>query len=220
MIKVLDHGYVRLVDSMGDDKRIVDCARVSHDNDKQPPHLRDAKLILYLLKNHHTSPFEHVIFTFEVKAPLFVFRQWHRHRTWSYNEVSARYTELSEDVYVPRPELIGTQSKTNHQSRDIPNSEDRKDMEYWIGSACEKSYDEYLWLLDHSCPRELARGVLPLNIYSRMYATVDLHNLLHFIKLRNSEHSQYEIRVYAKALLELITPIVPITVSKWTELNE
>lgn len=196
---------------MGSDLDIVRAARVLPGvewRDKSDP-----KLIGYLIKNQHTSPFEHVVFTFYVKAPLFVFRQWHRHRTWSYNEVSARYKELPAEYYVPDPNIIGVQSLKNHQGREFEkvDVEQRKEELKFYIDACEKSLDEYHNLLAFGWPRELARGVLPMAIYSEMYATVDLHNLLHFIKLRSDEHAQYEIREYAEAMKLLITPIVPVT---------
>jgi thymidylate synthase (FAD) len=125
LVNVLDHGFVRLVDSMGDDVSIVRAARVSYDAAWRAGEDQgsDTRLINYLWKNHHTSPFEAVTFTFEVKAPIFVFRQWHRHRTWSFNELSARYRELPEEFYVPDPALIGEQAKDNKQARVISHGE-------------------------------------------------------------------------------------------------
>jgi thymidylate synthase (FAD) len=209
-------GFVRLVDHCGNDLSIVRAARVSYDADWRTGEDagKDEKLIKYLWKNKHTSPFESVSFTFEVKAPIFVFRQWHRHRTWSYNEISARYTELDEGFYVPDPDKLGTQAKGNKQMRDI---NDLSDDEYnfnvssieMIGEHFKDSFDLYQTLINRSVPRELARSVLPVAAYSRMFATVDLHNLFHFLRLRMHEHSQYEIRVYALAIANLIRPIVP-----------
>ena len=218
IVKVLDGGFVRLIDHMGNDLSIVRSARVSYDADWRGPEglageSKDAKLIDYLHRNKHTSPFESVVFTFEVKAPIFVFRQWHRHRTWSVNEVSARYTELPEDFYVPDVDQITTQSPTNKQMRTDVIHPDADAIRSHILSACESSFRHYRMLLDSGAPRELARGVLPVNTYSRMFATVDLHNLFHFLRLRLHSHAQYEIRVYAEAMLELIKPIVPTAVA-------
>lgn len=212
---VLDHGYVRLVDHMGDDLSVVRSARVSYD--AAPRGNDDTALIGYLMRNRHTSPFESVNFTFEVKAPIFVFRQWHRHRTWSYNEVSARYTELPEEFYVPERGKIGKQSTDNKQMR--------VDDELTMGASAtilglirnsnEASFLAYKGLIASGTPRELARSVLPVGTYSKMFASVDLHNLFHFCKLRLHPHAQYEIRVYAEAMLNLIEPIVPVCVAAW-----
>lgn len=212
---MLNHGHVRLVDSMGSDLAICRSARVSYDAEWRAgdDEGKDAKLIDYLIKNHHTSPLECVQFTFEVKAPIFVFRQWHRHRTWSFNEVSARYSMLPEEFYIPEVSQITTQSASNKQMRtDIehPSATAVQDM---ISAQCASAFHVYHELLTMKVPRELARGVLPVNTYSHMFATVDLHNLAHFLKLRLHEHSQYEIRVYAQAMLELIEPIVPVAVA-------
>lgn len=217
-IDVLDHGYVRLVDHMGDDLSIVRSARVSYNADwREHGEFNDNRLIRSLMMRGHTSPFEAVTFTFEVQAPLFVFRQWHRHRTWSYNEVSARYTEMQDLFYVPDPETIGLQSTDNKQMRVLDDNEQKHYISGGIAEETRKAYNTYQWLLAQKCPRELARCVLPMNIYSRMFATVDLHNLFHFITLRSHEHAQYEIRVYADAMLELIKPIVPVAVTAWIE---
>jgi thymidylate synthase (FAD) len=196
-IDVLYHGFVRLIDSMGSDLSVARAARVSYDaawraGEEQ---CSDAKLIRYLWKNHHTTPFEAVSFTFEVKAPIFVLRQWHRHRTWSYNELSARYRELPEEFYVPKPELIGVHSASSKQARDIGGLDVLKAEEQTnlIRAAAENSFRAYRTLLDTGCPRELARSVLPVATYSHMFATVDLLNLLKFLTLRCHPHAQYEI---------------------------
>jgi thymidylate synthase (FAD) len=219
LIDVLDYGFVRLVDHMGSDLSIVRAARVSYDADWRTGEEedKDAKLINYLLRNKHTSPFESVTFTFEIKAPIFVLRQWHRHRTWSYNEISARYAELPEEFYIPMAEHIGQQAAGNKQMRTVEQHNDAllfKDMMYKADLAAFKAYKD---MLTFGCPRELARTVLPLATYSRMFATVDLHNLFHFLRLRIHEHAQYEIRVYAVAILELIEQIVPVSVKAWKE---
>ncbi|UGY23815.1 FAD-dependent thymidylate synthase [Bradyrhizobium septentrionale] len=226
-IDVLDHGYARLVDSMGSDLSVVRAARVSYDaawragEDTGSDH----RLIRYLWRNHHTSPFEAVTFTFEVKAPIFVFRQWHRHRTWSYNEVSARYTELPEEFYVPKPEHYGTQSKVNKQVRDIGgvdgySAEEWQKFLRWEDeqrSYMEQGFALYRKHLAEGMPRELARIILPFATYSHQFASVDLLNLMKFLTLRHHSHSQYEIRVYAEAMLQLIEPIVPECVKAWKE---
>lgn len=225
-IKVLDHGLIRLVDSMGSDLSIVRSARVSYNAEWRTGEDagKDEKLIKYLVKNRHTSPMECVQFTFEVKAPIFVFRQWHRHRTWSYNEVSARYSELPEEFYIPTPEHVGVQSTSNKQMRVLEENAGLtdKDVEFIndLQRHSQEGFALYRKHLEAGVPRELARCLLGLNTYSHMFATVDLHNLFHFLNLRLHSHSQYEIRVYADALLQLIEPIVPFTVKAWKEHNQ
>jgi len=221
MIKVLDHGFVRLIDSMGNDLSVVRAARVSYDAAWRAGHDQgsDRRLINYLWRNQHTSPFESVTFTFEVKAPIFVLRQWHRHRTWSYNELSARYRPLPEEFYVPPPEHIGKQSTNNKQGRELSDRTIALGGDMLVPSmidhACRAAFAAYRTLLEHDVPRELARMVLPLNTYSHMFATVDLLNLFKFLTLRTHEHAQYEIRMYAIALKQLIEPIVPACVEAW-----
>lgn len=219
VIDVLDHGFVRLVDSMGSDLSVSRAARVSYDAAWRAGEDQgsDDRLIRYLWKNRHTTPFEAVTFTFEIKAPIFVFRQWHRHRTWSFNELSARYRELPEEFYVPAVDQIGKPSVNNKQGRDI-----EKVSPVWAASqianikeACSLAFEAYRNLLAMDVPRELARSVLPVATYSHMFATVDLLNLLKFLTLRCDSHAQYEIRVYADAMRELIRPIVPTCVSAW-----
>lgn len=214
-INVLNHGLVRLVDHMGSDLSIVRSARVSYDAEWRAgaDEGKDAKLIDYLVRNHHTSPLECVQFTFEVKAPIFVFRQWHRHRTWSFNEVSARYSELPEEFYVPEVSQITTQSASNKQMRTDEQHPHAEAFQSAVSDHCTSAFVLYQRLIKSGMPRELARGVLPVNTYSHMFATVDLHNLAHFLRLRLHEHSQYEIRVYAQAMLDLIEPIVPVAVA-------
>jgi thymidylate synthase (FAD) len=214
-IKLLDHGHVRLVESMGSDLSVVRNARVSYDAEWRTgaDEGKDAKLIDYLVKNRHTSPFEAVTFTFDVKAPIFVFRQWHRHRTWSVNEISARYAELPEEFYVPELEDITLQSDSNKQMRTAEQNPHAEQFAALMRDSCEKAFMDYRYLIDGGCPRELARSVLPLGTYSHMFATVDLHNLMHFLSLRLHAHAQKEIRVYAEAMLQLIEPIVPVSVA-------
>lgn len=223
-IKVLDHGFVRLIDSMGSDLSVVRAARVSYDAGWRAGENEgsDHRLIRYLWSHHHTTPFEAVTVTFEIKAPIFVFRQWHRHRTWSYNELSARYRELPEEFYVPDVAAIGTQAKTNKQGRVLDQSDEsllhRRALEIeQYRERCAASFEEYRDLLFDAWPRELARMVLPLSTYSHMFATVDLLNLFKFLTLRTDPHAQYEIRIYAEAMLELVRGVVPTCVAAWEE---
>lgn len=209
-------GFVRLVESVGNDLSIVRAARVSYNADwrsqvEEGETLpKDEKLINYLMENHHTSPFEAVRFTFEVKAPIMVFRQWHRHRTWSYNEMSARYTKLDEGFYIPELESITYQSEKNKQMRTKEQHKDAESIAEAMTTACQNAFDMYETFIRMGVPRELARGVLPVFTYSRMFGSVDLHNLFHFLELRLHEHAQPEIRQYARAIVALIQTVVPV----------
>lgn len=222
-IDVLDHGFVRLIDHMGSDISVVRAARVSYDASWRAGEDEgsDARLIRYLWRNRHTSPFEAVEFQFEVRAPIFVLRQWHRHRTWSYNELSARYRELPEEFYVPRPEHVGQQSKDNKQARILSGDSGDKvageTSAEMIEVACQNAFVMYRKLIERKVPRELARSVLPVATYSHMFAKVNLHNLFHFLDLRLHAHAQYEIRVYAEAMRDLARAVAPICVSAWED---
>lgn len=220
-VNVLDHGYVRLVDHMGTDLSIVRSARVSHNAEWRTgeDEGKDEKLISYLMKNNHTTPFEAMTFTFEVKAPIFVVRQWHRHRTWSYNEVSARYTELPEEFYVPKVEHITTQSAKNKQMRTSEKHPKAESMRLCMSGQNRQSFELYKELINAGCPRELARTVLPMATYTHMFATVNLHNLFHFIRLREHPHAQWEIQQYAHALKTLARTVVPVSVNFFDKYN-
>lgn len=218
-IDVLDHGFVRLIDHMGSDLSIVRNARVSYDAAWRAGEDQgsDERLINYLAKNGHNTPFESVTFTFEVKAPIFVFRQWHRHRTQSYNEISARYRPLPNEYYVPDVEQITTQSNDNKQMRTDDVNEHAHMIRALIKTANASAFDIYNELLAKGCPRELARSVLPVGTYSHMFATMNLHNLFRFLAERLHPHAQYEIRVYAEAMLELIEAIVPVATKAFND---
>lgn len=211
-IDVLDHGFVRLIDHMGNDLSIARNARVSYDAAWRAGEDQgsDERLINYLYKNGHNTPFESVTFTFEVKAPIFVFRQWHRHRTQSFNEISARYRALPNEFYIPAVEQITTQSDDNKQMRTDEVNEHAHFIRDLMKVQNASAFDVYNDLLEKGCPRELARSVLPVGTYSHMFATMNLHNLFRFLSERLHHHAQYEIRVYAEAMLELIEPIVPV----------
>lgn len=224
-INVLDHGMVRLVSYMQPvpdnqtndwtgDLEITRNARVSYNASAKAGEDKgsDANLINFLYKNGHNTPFEAMTFTFEVKAPIFVFRQWHRHRTQSYNELSARYKELPDIFYIPEQDQITTQSTDNKQMRTGEENENASFIRAIMRTNNLDSFAAYRNMLRLGCPRELARSVLPVGTYSHMFATVNLNNLFKFIAERSHEHAQYEIRVYSDALLELIEPIVPAAV--------
>jgi thymidylate synthase (FAD) len=200
---------------MGSDLSIARAARVSYDaawragEDQNS----DAKLIRYLWKNRHTTPFEAVTFTFEVKAPIFVFRQWHRHRTFSFNELSARYRELPEEIYMPD---FRAQAKDNKQGSDgFIGDNEAATLRALFNDSYRNAFAAYRAALDYGVAREIARSVLPVATYSHMFCTVNLLNLLRFLTLRCDSHAQYEIRVYADAMRELIRPIVPVAVDAW-----
>lgn len=216
IIHVLDHGFVRLVSCMGSDLSVVRAARVSYDaawragEDEHSDH----RLIGYLWRHGHTTPFEAATMTFEVMAPIFVLRQWHRHRTQSYNELSARYRELPEMFYTPVPNTIGVQSKVNKQVRELINltPEGIEQLDTQTRSyqnQCHRAFQEYKYLLQAGWPRELARMVLPMSTYSHMFTTMNLLNCFKFVKLRLHPHAQYEIQQYASAMIELIAPRFP-----------
>jgi len=212
--KVLDHGFIRLVDHMGSDLSIVRNARVSYDAEWRAGEDKgsDFRLIDYLYSNGHNTPFESVTFTFDVKAPIFVFRQWHRHRTQSFNELSARYRELANETYTPDAEQITTQSTDNKQMRTDNINPNAMAIRDEIRKQNDQAFATYQALLADGCPRELARSVLPVATYSHMFATMNLHNLFRFLSERLHPHAQYEIKVYAEVMLELIKPIVPVAV--------
>lgn len=204
---------------MGNDLSVVRAARASYDQDWRTGEDagKDEKLIKYMMTNHHTSPFEHVFFTFEVKCPMFIGEQWLRHRTWKFNKISGRYTELPDEFYIPDEDKITTQHKSNKQMRSDEYNENSPVIREAVRSFHEEAYTFYKDLIAMGCPRELARGVLPANIYTRFIASVDLHNLMHFLRLRLGSHAQYEIRVYAQAIMELVESVIPITIGYFRE---
>lgn len=221
-IKLLNHGMIRLVDSMGSDLSIVRNARVSYDAEWRAGEDQgsDARLINYLYTNGHNTPFESVTFTFEIKAPIFVFRQWHRHRTQSYNELSARYKELPEEYYIPELSQITMQHTDNKQMRTTEQHPKAGNIASIMDMHNASAFELYHDLLVEGCPRELARSILPVGTYSHMFATMNLNNLFKFLAERCHVHAQYEIRVYAYAILELIKPIVPVAVNAFLKQHE
>lgn len=217
MIKVLDHGFVRLIDSMGNDLSVVRNARVSYDAAWRAGENEgsDTRLINYLMSNGHNTPFEAVVATFEVKAPIFVFRQWHRHRTQSYNELSARYRPLPEEFYLPTVAAIGSQSKDNKQMRNLETRDDADEIITAMREQNASAFRIYNKLLAQGVPRELARTALPLATYSHMFATANLHNWLRFLSERLHPHAQHEIQVYAQAIVSMLETVAPVSVAAW-----
>jgi thymidylate synthase (FAD) len=207
----LDKGFVRLIDVMGDDAAIVQAARVSYGAGTKKIN-EDVGLIRYLLRHLHTTPFEMVEFKFHVKLPIFVARQWIRHRTANVNEYSGRYSEMKDEFYVPAIDQVRAQSATNKQGRAEeafdPAVADR--IRTGMFETQSRLYGEYQDLLNADLAREIARINLPVSNYTEWYWKVDLHNLFHFLKLRIDPHAQYEIRVYGEAMAQLVKAAVPV----------
>jgi thymidylate synthase (FAD) len=212
-IPVLDHGFIRVVDYMGDDGAIVQAARVSYGAGTKSAR-DDAGLIRYLMRHWHSTPFEMCEIKLHVKLPVFVARQWIRHRTANVNEYSARYSILDREFYTPAPEHLAAQSAVNNQGRgaELPMEEGARVLRLLTEDAA-RSYDHYEAMLSSEgqlgLARELARMTLPASIYTQWYWKVDLHNLFHFLRLRADAHAQYEIRAYAEALCEVVRDWVP-----------
>ena len=208
-IKCLDKGFVRLVDSMGGDDAIVQAARVSYGQGTSRVS-QDRGLIRYLMRHRHTTPFEMVEFKFHCKMPIFVARQWVRHRTANINEYSLRYSEARDEFYTPDPEHIQFQSAMNKQGRmgDVPAEMKQKVLDYF-NEISERSFAMYTELNEAGVARELARAILPVNLYTEWYWKNDLHNLLHFVGLRSDSHAQYEIRVFSDAMAESVKAVAP-----------
>jgi len=212
-IPVLDHGFVRVVDYMGDDGAIVQAARVSYGEGTKATR-DDAGLIRYLMRHWHSTPFEMCEIKLHAKLPIFVARQWIRHRTANVNEYSARYSILDREFYIPTPEALAVQSTANRQGRGavLEGAAAERALEI-LKADSARAYEHYEELLDPEqigLARELARMTLPANIYTQWYWKTDLHNLFHFLRLRADAHAQYEIRAYAEAICELVRAWVPM----------
>ena len=210
--KCLNHGFVRLVDVMGDDAAIVQAARTSYGKGTKSVS-EDRNLIRYLMRNKHTSPFEMVEFKFHIKLPIFVARQWIRHRTANVNEYSGRYSEMIDEFYIPEPNTIKKQSANNKQARADDGFDEQYSNEIIqkMSATQNNVFKEYKEFVDNGMAREIARINLPLSIYTEWYWKIDLHNLLHFLGLRLDKHAQYEIRVYAEIIANILKQIVPHT---------
>jgi thymidylate synthase (FAD) len=218
---VLDNGFIKIVDLMGNDNAVVQAARVSY-GDGTKTQREDEALIKYLIKHQHTSPFEMCEIKLHIKLPIFIARQWIRHRTANVNEISARYSVLPEEFYIPEIENIKPQAQNNKQGRNGElETEKAKEIQEKITQHSKSSYNFYAELLgddeNQGIARELARMSLPVNMYTEWYWKIDLHNLMHFVKLRIHPHAQYEIRVYAETLLEIIKEWCPFTYNAFVE---
>ena len=222
-INVLDHGFVRVIDYMGDDSAIVQSARVSYGKGTKKIS-NDQGLIKYLMRHRHSTPFEMCEIKFHIKLPIFIARQWIRHRTANVNEYSARYSILDKEFYIPSIENIASQSTINNQGRgEVLSSEEASNVISILKADAEQTYANYESLLNESSEgaildenksgiaRELARMNLTLNTYTQWYWKIDLNNLLHFLALRADDHAQYEIKVYADTMLDIVKKWVPIT---------
>jgi thymidylate synthase (FAD) len=216
-IKVLDKGFVRLVDYMGGDDRIVQSARVSYGAGTKT-YRQDRGLIHYLMRNWHTSPFEQVQLTFHTKMPIFVARQWVRHRTARLNEISGRYSVMKDEFYVPEPEHVCYQSESNKQGRSesLPAADAQAVIES-MRAEQRAVYANYEKMLEGNVARELARTNLPLSLYTEWYWQIDLHNLFHFLRLRMDPHAQYEIRAFAEAMAKCAQAVAPIAYEAFEE---
>ena len=209
--KVLDHGFVRLVDYMGSDAAIVQAARVSYGEGTKKVS-EDRGLIRYLLRNRHTSPFEMVEMKFHVKLPIFVARQWIRHRSASVNEYSGRYSVMKEEFYLPEPDDIRYQSTVNKQGRSteqVPDDIKRQLIDF-LNQSNKAAYGSYHDYIEQGLARELARINLPLSLYTEWYWKIDLHNLFHFLRLRLDKHAQMEIRRYAEVMADMVKAVCPV----------
>ncbi|MBI1775707.1 MAG: FAD-dependent thymidylate synthase [Proteobacteria bacterium] len=222
-IPVLDHGFIRVIDYMGDDAAVVQAARVSYGRGTRKVS-EDKALIAYLLRHRHSTPFEMCEIKYHVKLPIFVARQWIRHRTANVNEYSARYSILDREFYVPAPEHLGAQSEVNRQGRGTTlEGAEAREVLGLLREDAERAYDHYRHMLNiddagqvldpgrQGLARELARMNLPLNFYTQWYWKIDLYNLMHFLALRADPHAQYEIRAYAETMLETVKRWVPWT---------
>lgn len=228
-VPLLDHGFLRVVDYMGDDQAIVQAARVSYGRGTKRVS-EDTGLIRYLMRHHHTTPFEMCEIKFHVKLPIFVARQWIRHRTANVNEYSARYSVMDREFYIPAPAQLAAQSTLNRQGRDaVLEGEEAARVLDLLRSDAERAYDHYEWMLNEGSAdkptdparqglaRELARMNLTLNTYTQWYWKTNLHNLFHFLALRADSHAQYEIRVYAEAMLDIVEDWVPIAAAAFRD---
>ncbi|BAF88575.1 thymidylate synthase [Azorhizobium caulinodans ORS 571] len=228
-IPLLDHGFIRVIDYMGDDNAVVQAARVSYGRGTKKVS-EDRGLIMYLMRHWHTTPFEMAEIKFHVKLPIFVARQWIRHRTASVNEYSARYSILDKEFYLPAPEQLAAQSSANRQGRgDVLEGEEAQRVLDLLRGDAERTYADYAWMLNEGTDeqaadpdrsglaRELARMNLTLNTYTQWYWKTNLHNLMHFLRLRADPHAQYEIRVYAEKMLDIMKRWVPITTEAFIE---
>jgi thymidylate synthase (FAD) len=217
-VSVLDKGFIRLDDFMADDLSVVNSARVSFNRRVEEMGDVDAKILNALMKNRHGTPFEHNSFRFHVKAPLFVFREWQRHRISSFNEWSARYSELKGEFYIPEIENVRQQvGKPMDYTFEQANTEDAEIFRDMLIAHSQRAFDQYRVAIAMGIAKEQARFFLPVNIYSEMYWTVNARSLMNFLNLRNSETAQFEIKEYARVLEDLFRQVMPITAEAFVQ---
>lgn len=218
-MKVLDHGHIKLIDSMGSDIDIVNAARTSFDGSETEMNERNIGLVNFLMKNRHGTPFEMVEVKFEVKAPIFVFREWHRHRIASINEMSGRYVELEREFYVPDIEDIREQKGKPgaYYFEQIENAEKAEAIRQAITHVCWEAFDEYEAMLRGGIAKEVARLVLPMGTYSKMVWKTNLRAAMNFVSLRNHPHAQLEIRKYAEKMENILFDIAPVAMKSFVE---
>lgn len=214
-IDYLDHGFVRYIDHLGSDLRIVETARTCYNSPSKGPD-QDRKLLRYLFTHRHTSPFELCSVTFNIKLPIFVMRQFVRHRTFRLNEMSARYTKLPQDFYIPT--LWRSQDTKNKQGSQYNSELPHQELTESVTNFCDSAYQLYESLIHTGVAREQARMVLPVNIYTEIYVDCDIHNLLHFLYLRSDNHAQLEMQELAHILLDIVEHLFPWTIEIWREL--
>ena len=228
-LPILDHGFIRVIDYMGDDAAVVQAARVSYGRGTRKVS-EDRGLINYLMRHWHTTPFEMAEIKLHVKLPIFVARQWIRHRTASVNEYSARYSVLDNEFYIPEPAHLAAQSAANRQGREaVIGGQEAADVLALLREDADRNYQHYAWMLNQDADgatadpsrrgiaRELARMNLTLNAYTQWYWKINLHNFMNFLRLRADPHAQYEIRVYADALLGVMRRWVPLSHEAFVE---
>lgn len=217
-LRVFDHGFVRLDAAMADDLSVVNSARVSFAVRREEMEQRDRGLIRFLMRQRHGTPFEHNSLRFHVRTPIFVAREWFRHRIGSFNEESARYHKLSDDFYVPDPEAIRTQvGKPGAYTFEPVNDELATETIALMKDTYAELYRKYDELVDKGVAKEVARAILPFGIYTQFYWTLNARSLMNFLSLRNSPEAQYEIRVYAEALERLWASTMPVTHESFVE---
>jgi thymidylate synthase (FAD) len=204
--KVLDYGFVTLIDYMGNEKRIAQTAKESYNKDDKIDKIEG--FVRGLIKNEHTSPIENVVLQFKIKCPIFVARQWLRHRTARVNELSMRYTEAKPEFYIPSAERVPR-----------PSDDTRYPTQYILEQGYHKAYEDYLYMLKSGTSREIARLSLPVALYTEFYWQMDLNNLLHFLKLRCDSHAQWEIQQYANTILDITKKITPNVIKVFKEIN-
>jgi len=217
VIPVLDHGFIRVVDYMGDDRAVVQAARVSYGRGIKT-RSEDRGLIRYLMAHRHSTPFEMCEIKYHIKLPIFIARQWIRHRTASVNEYSARYSVMDREFYIPDAEQMAAQSSDNRQGKgEVMNRDEAERVLNLLRHDAVNNYENYASMLNGGLARELARMNLTLNTYTQWYWKIDLHNLLNFLSLRVDSHAQYEIRVYAEAMLKTVEAWVPYSYEAFTD---